>query len=326
MDGLIRRLSPVLHLTRMTTAFAAVGNTWFVILWSRAAAMEQDTAPEAVLTLGLPAALGAGALVAVGLYTFAVALNDTLDVRRDRTLHPERPLPSGRMRPESAVTLVAASLVVAALGASVLGIDAVTLCLLTAGAILLFNSAARYVPSVGLVLLGLIYAAHMLIANVQLVFVWPVWLAMTHALIVGAVTHVLGGRRPTLSGRVLVVAAAGWLFWSSVLLWVGMRRAGSFWPESVSLRSAGLIALLVLAFGFLAWWKARAARTPGRAAEKIHRYGSLWLTLYATGWMLGEQLTTEAMILGGLALVGFTGMTTLREVYSLLEFPVGYRR
>jgi hypothetical protein len=31
-------------------------------------------------------------------------------------------------------------------------------------------------------------------------------------------------------------------------------------------------------------------------------------------------------VLGGLAAAGFLGMTVLREVYSLLEHPLDYRR
>ena len=36
MVRLLQRVAPVLHLTRISTAFALVANTWFVILWTRA--------------------------------------------------------------------------------------------------------------------------------------------------------------------------------------------------------------------------------------------------------------------------------------------------
>jgi len=42
--------------------------------------------------------------------------------------------------------------------------------------------------------------------------------------------------------------------------------------------------------------------------------------------MAGEGRWNEAGILAGLALVGFLGMTVLKEMYNLAEHPVGFRR
>ncbi len=324
MDGLLTSLSPMLHLMRITNAVAAVGNVWFVILWSRASGVERGhrvLAEEPLAWL-----LAAGALVAVGMFAFAMALNDTLDLRRDRALYPERPLPSGRLSVESAVGVISLTLIGAVLGSVVFGQAAVLMCLLTASAILFYDAAIKHIPSIGLVVLGLIYAAHMLIPNVRLVFVWPVWVAMSHALLVGALTHRLAGHRPALSPPIVALAGAGWAFWSVVLLWVGWRRAGGLWPEGVSATGAAIVGLLAAGFMAVAYRKARSTNSRRRAAEKIQRYGSLWLVLYATGWMLGAGHVRETLILGVLAAVGFLGMTTLREVYSLLEHPVGYRR
>lgn len=326
MERLISRLSPVLHLTRITNAVAAIANVWFVILWTRAAPIEQPTAPVILLQQPLWILLGAGTVLAIGLFAYAMALNDTLDIRRDRALYPERPIPSGRVSLDTAVTLIAASLITSTLAALFLGVNATAMCLLVAASILIYNTSLKYLPSIGLVLLGLIYAAHMLIPNIRLHFVWPVWLAMTHALLIGALTHHLLAKRPALTPPVLSLAAAGWLFWSGVLLTVGWYRTGQLWPEAVSLSSAIAPTLLLIGFALLAWRKISKTQSRARAAEKIQRYGSLWLTLYATAWLLGENHIPEALILGALAALGFLGMTTLREVYSLLEFPVGYRR
>ncbi len=326
MDPLFTRLSPILHLTRVTTAFAAIGNVWFVILWTRAEAVERKRAATELLDRDLWWLLGGGTLYAIALFMFGMALNDTLDVRRDRALHPERPIPSGQVSIDTAARLVACTLLLAVLGAMALGGLAVFLALLTAGAILFYNAGAKYVPSIGLVALGLIYAAHMIAANIELVFVWPVWLVMTHALILGAVTHRLGKKRPRLSGAMIGAAGVGWLFWSGVLLYAGYRRTGGLWPEWVSPWAAVGPGVLALLFIVLAVLKARQAGSGPRAAEKLQRYGMLWLTLYATAWMLGQGHRTEGLILGGLALAGFLGMTVLREVYGLLEHPVKYRR
>ncbi len=328
MDSLVGRISPLLRLTRITTAFAAVGNVWFVILWSRGMPEEQAARPPIqTVQAWPPVALVAGALAALGLFAFAMALNDTLDLRRDRALHPHRPLPSGAVTLDIAVGLVATTLMLGIFGAALLGNAPVLVALLVGAAILAYNGAAKYVPSIGLVTLGLIYAGHMLIPNPRLVFLWPVWLAMTHALFVGAVTHRLAGRRPPLTRMTLVFAAAGWIFWSLVLAQIAILRGdGALWPEWVPLRAAIAPALLGVAFVLFALHKVRTARSGAKAAERVHRYGSLWLPLYATAWCFGANLVGAGLVLAGLTLVGLLGMTLLREVYSLIEQPVGYRR
>jgi len=310
----------------VTTAFAAISNIWFVILWSRAMAGQGETPPPALVNLPEWALLFGGAVVGVGLYAYAVALNDILDVRRDRALNPDRPIASGRLSVETAVALVACTLIVSIVGAAALGVPAVLMAALTAGAALLFNVGARFIPAVGLVALGLIYAAHMLIPNPDLAFLWPVWVVMTHALVVGAVTHRLGGRRPLLSRRAIALAATGWVFWSVVLLELGKHRAGAWWPEWVNPRAALWVALLAVAFVFFALWKVKTSANARRASERLSRYGSLWLTLYNTTWLAGAGLRREAIIMGVLVVTGFVGMTLLREVYGVIEQPLGYRR
>lgn len=326
MSSFLVRLSPVLHLTRVTTAFAAAGNVWFVILWTRAHAMERSLAPHPLSTLPLWLLLASGGLYALALYAYAMALNDTLDLRRDRALHPDRPLPSGRITLDTAIGMVTMTLLVAILGASTLGLPAVWMAVGTAGAILVYNASVKYLPSVGLVLVALIYGALMMAANVELIFVWPVWLAMTHMLAVGAMSHLLAKRRPALTKPMLASAIAGWLLWSAVLLYVGYRRAGTLWPSWVNVTT--IVAPAALAASFMAFalmrWRRSGATT--RSAEKIERYGALWLTLYAIAWMAGQGCWTEAGILAGLAVIGFLGMTVLKELYNLAEHPVGFRR
>jgi hypothetical protein len=326
MEGLLARLSPILHLTRVTTAFAAVANVWFIILWTRAGADEFAAAPGPLRELPLWVLLSGGALYAVGLFCFATALNDTLDVRRDRLLNPERPIPSGRISVDAAAALVAFTLLAAGLGAAVLGLPAVLMFLLTSSATLVYHTMARYLPSFGLVCLGLVYGAHMMSPNPYLIFVWPVLLVMAHALLLGAVAHKLGGKRPTLTWPRLWSAAAGWAFWSGILLYVGWVRAGTLWPAWVSPWAAVGPALLAASFLLLAWNKARVTRDADRAADKIRRYGSLWVALYGAAWMAGQGWMREGIILGALALAGVLGMTVMREVYGLIERPVGWRR
>lgn len=326
MEGVLRRVSPVLYLTRITTAFATVGNVWFIILWTRAAGPERAAAPPILIEAPRWLLLGGATAMAVGLYSFAAAMNDALDARRDRALHPERPLPAGRLSREAAISIVAFALILSMLGAAVLGVGAVLLALLTATAILVYNLVGRHVPSVGLVLLALIYGAHMVAANAQLRFVWPVWLVMTHALLVAAAAHLVGGKRPSLTPRMIAAAAAGWVFWSSVLLFVGWRRNGALWPEWVSPAAAVAPAVLAGAFAGFALARLRRTRDRTRAADRIQRYGALWLPIYDAAWLFGMGYSGEGALLAGLAVAGFLGMTILREIYALVEQPVGYRR
>jgi hypothetical protein len=326
------RLAPILQLTRVTTALGAVANVWFVILWTWAASVNEP-GTAALRQMPLWALLLGGAINALGLFAYAAALNDVLDFRRDRMLHPDRPLPSGRLSITSAVTLVVCTFIAAVLGATVLGIGAVVLTLVIAGAILFFNGAGRFVPAVGLVVLGLIYAGQMVIPNLNLEFVWPVWLVMTHSLAVAAAAHVLGRKVPLLSRRAAVVAVIGWAFWSGVMFYFAwLRGEGGTWPSWVDNMVAVPPLVLAGLYGIWSWRKIRLHGLSPRAAEKISRYGGLWLALYACAWMFGqaategERYTTSGIILGTLTLAGFAGMTVLREVYNLLQHPLGYRR
>lgn len=328
MRNVLLRIAPVLRLTRVTSAFAAVANVWFVILWTRA---ERENEPGTAELHDLPIALllAAGAITALGLYGFGACLNDVLDLRRDRALKPDRPLAAGRMGVEAAVTLVVASLIAAVAGASVFGTGAVLMLLLVAAAVLVFNSAGKFVPGVGLVLLGLIYAGHMVVPNVFLKFVWPVWWVMTHALALAAVTHIIGRRVPRLSPRAAVAAVLGWVFWSGLILWIGWERNERphwVWPDWVDPTVPVWPIALAVPLALWCWLKVRQHGPGPRAADKIGRYGSLWVPLYGSAWLLGAGHTGQAAVLLGLGAATLLSITVLRTVYSLVEEPLTYRR
>lgn len=325
MRGTLARLAPVLHLTRVTTAFGAVANSWFVVLWTRATPAEQAGATGPLLARPLWLELAGSAACSVGLFAFAMALNDLLDRRRDSTIHPERPLPSGRLTGTQAAILLASLLAISLAGAALMGWPAVWMALGTAAAAIAYNTAAKFVPSAGLVLIGLIYGAQMMTPNVHLAFVWPVWWAMTHALLVGALTHKAAERRPVITTRVKVFAVSGWAFWSLVLLTVGFWRGG-LWPAWVS--PAASFGPAVLGIGFYLLGQSILSR-PGPAHERaasVQRAGALWLPLYASAWMFGQGYNAESLLFVGLAAAGLLGMTVLKEVYGLIEHPVGFVR
>ena len=182
------RLVTTLELTRLSTAFGAVSNIWFVIL------LTQGTSDYVyVPSYGMPtlAALAVGALVALGLFAYGAALNDVLDVRHDSTFSPQRPIPAGRIKFGQAIVVAIGSLIVAVLAANALETWALWITLVTASGILFYNAAGKYVPAVGFVSIGLIAAAQMFIANHQLTFVVPVWLVFTQAIGLNVTIHYL---------------------------------------------------------------------------------------------------------------------------------------
>jgi len=327
MRRLLVHITPYLQLARVTTAFAAVGNTWFVILWTRS--NEQELSTMAILQQERWLLVLGGGANAVGLYAFGVCLNDILDARRDRSLRPDRPVASGELSQAAAASAVAATLILAVLGATVFGKAGTLLTLALAVAILVFNAAGKFVPAIGLVLLGLILAGQMMVPNVHLRFLWPVWLVMTHAMIVAGVRHWLARKVPPISRRAIVTAFAGWLVWSAVLLALGYSRRGVppwWWPAWVPVMAGVIPALLAGLYAVASVRRVRALGAGPRAAEKIGRYGALWITLYACGWLFGARLWEAGSILAVLTIAGVLGMTILREWYTALENPLGYRR
>ncbi len=325
MRGLINRLAPVLHLTRITTAFGAVANSWFVVLWTRAHPEERARAAGVMIDRPAWIELAGAAACSTGLYAFAMALNDFLDARRDAALHPERPIPAGRLTRAHTLLLMALLLGVSLGGAALMGPTAVAMALLTAGAVGAFNAAAKFIPSAGFVLLSLIYAAQMMTPNFNLAFVWPVWVAMTHAMLVGAMAHRAGERRPRIARRTRVSALVGWVFWSGVLLWAGVRRAG-WYPDWVGPAAGVLPAMLIVGFFLLGTRIMRSASPPAARRDAVQRAGALWLPLYGAAWMLGDGRWGEAAALGAVAAAGLLSMTVLREAFILAEAPLRYER
>lgn len=328
MRRTLLRLAPILHLTRVTTAFAAIANAWFVILWTRAS-VPLERGPDQILSQPEWLVLIGGALNALGLFAYGAALNDLLDFRRDRTLHPYRPLPTGAITMEWAVGIAVATFMTAVIGASILGMEAVLLTVLISSAILFFHAAGKFIPAFGLVLMGLIYAGHMVVPNLHIAFVWPVWLVMTHSLVVGGMTHVIGRKVPTVSRRAAFAAIAGWAFWTCTMMvagWWRGRGAGGLWPEWVNPTAAIGPAILIVLFALTAWRKVHVHGMTARAADKVARYGALWQGLFAVAWLMGQGYERETLVIAALTGAGFLGMTVLRELYGLVEQPVGYRR
>ncbi len=322
----VRKAAPMLKLTRVTTGFGAVGNLWFVILWSRTT--QGEYLPAYLRDEPLWAALTGGLLVGLGLYAFGAALNDLLDLHKDRALGtPGHPIVDGSASLELAVCAVAGSLMLAILGATFFGTGAILLTIVLAVAILIFNALGKYVPGLGMVLLSLIYAGHMIVPNVWMRFLIPVWLVMTHAMVVLALAQYLGRRSPPISRRAAIFAGSGWVVCSLMLValaWDRRWNAG-LWPDNVPLTAAIYPAVFVILFVIFIIRRTKRHGTGPQLDERITRYGAIWPTLYGVGWLFGAGHVQAALLMSALSLLGFLSMSVLRELYALIDEPVGYR-
>jgi len=316
------RIITAVQLTRLTMAFGAVSDVWFVILYTKGCGGEYVFLEE-LQAMPTPLALLVGAVVAVGLFAYGAALNDVLDVRHDATFSPSRPIPAGRIRLGQAIVVTIGSLILAALAAAALGKGALCIALLTAAGLLFYNAAGKFIPAAGIVTIGLIHAAHMLIPNYQLEFTLPLWLVFTHTIVIAALAHHLEEKRPRLTPRALVGIAAGWASWSALIIAAGVVRGG-LWPLVGRLGGLAWPLAALLAFAGVAWWKTRAV-SGAAAAEKLKRYGAMWQSLYGGAWLMAVGLEAQAAFIGGLALVGFAVMTAIKELVGLTGRPIAYR-
>src|SRR5262245_39454319 len=148
VQRLILRIITAIQLTRLTMAFGAVADVWFVILITRSHG-EYNYLP--VYGMNLSWALLAGATVAIGLFAYGASLNDVLDARHDETFSPERPIPAGRIRLGQAIVVTVGALIVAMLGGIQMGIGAAAMTLMTATGILFYNAAGKFIPAIGLI-------------------------------------------------------------------------------------------------------------------------------------------------------------------------------
>ncbi len=321
VQALAFKLISAIRLTRLTMAFGAVSDVWFVILLTRA----MGVYPDAIRVAHVPLvfALLAGAIVAIGLFAYGAALNDVLDVRHDATFRPERPIPAGRIRLGQAIVVTVGALIVTVVASAAMGLPALWIMLLVAGAILFYNAAGKYIPAVGCVTIGLIHAAHMLIPNAQLTFTLPVWLVMTHAMGIAAAVHILEDKRPRLARGGILALGAGWIFWSGLILAYGAGRGG-LWPPGTSAWALLWPLAAVVAFVMIAIWKTGGVQGVA-ASEKLKRYGAMWQALYGAAWLVALGYEMQAAALTVLAIGGFTAMTLIKEITGLSGRPIVYR-
>ncbi len=311
-----------LQLTRFSVAIGAIADIWLVLILTKS---DSSYVGTGVYLLPWWSSLLAAVVIAVGICGFAAALNDTIDARHDAIFNPSRPIPSGWIPIAQAVVLMVSSLLIALLAASFLGAWPVRIGLLTAAAILFYNVVGKHIPAVGLVAVGLIYASHMLIANVELTFTLPVWMVMTHAMVCATAMYYLEDKRPRLSVRGGIGIFLGWIFWSLVLFSVPLARSGSLLPSGMAVGELLWPLAAVAGFALTIRWKVSSAKTSYLAAEKIRRYGALWECLYAAAWLMALHLYTPAMLMFGFALLSAIIVMLVKEATGATGRPISWR-
>ena len=312
-----------LKLTRFSVSIGAIADIWLILLIS---VHDADYVATSVYHLPLWSALLATAIVAIGMCGFAASLNDTVDARHDATFHQSRPIPSGWIPIAQAVVVLVSSLLISLLAASFLGTWSIRLGLCTAAAILFYNVVGKHVPAVGLVCLGLIYAIHMLIPNIELTFTLPVWLTLTHVMVCSSAIYILEDKRPMISMRGWIGVFVGWIVWSLILFSAPLATSGSLLPADMHVLSLVWPLCAVIGFALLVRWKLSTAKSPMHAADKIRRYGALWQCVYATTWLVSLQLYSAAMGMCIFALASAVIVLLVKEATGASGKPVSWRR
>ncbi len=316
-----KQVVAALKLTRFSVAIGAIADIWLVLFITKSDSAYVGTSIYAV---NWWPAIFATFIVAMGMCGFAASLNDTIDARHDATFKPARPIPSGWIPIAQAVVLLVCSLLIALLAASFLGGWPVRMGLLTAAAILFYNTVGKHVPAVGLVSVGLIYAAHMLIANIELTFILPVWLIMTHAMACAIFIYYLEAKRPRISFRGWMGILLGWFFWSIVLLSGPLAKDGLL-PSDIHLIRLFLPCAAIIGFVALMRWKILGAKSNLIAAEKVRRYGALWECVYAVTWLVVLELYIPAIFMFCFALLSAIVMTLIKEAAGATGQPITWR-
>ena len=180
-------------------------------------------------------------------------------------------------------------------------------------------------PALAFVTIGLVHATHMAIPNHRFGFTLPIWLSMTHAIVIAMLVHRFEEKRPAITPLAIGVTAAGWLFWSVTVLTWGWWHTDGSWPLNTPIWPGVLWPLAaVIGFAVVARLKTRV-QSGTVASEKIRRYGAMWQSLYAVAWFAAMGLWKQALMLGGVAAGGFLVMTAIKEFTTLLATPVQYR-
>ncbi len=164
----IRDLLSLLRLRNAPTAIAAT---------AAAALLAREAAPQITSRSNFFFVVFGSVL----LYSAGMVLNDLADIQRDRTLHPDRPLPSGRISAGTALFLAASLLLGGLLLCSFAGFLPVAIGGFIALGILMYDFEATTSAFWGPVLMGILRAANFLLGLSVVgtaMFTWSTYMAL----------------------------------------------------------------------------------------------------------------------------------------------------
>jgi 4-hydroxybenzoate polyprenyltransferase len=321
-----QKLLTTLQHTRLELVFSAVSNIWVMVFLSWRLQPNHSGEPE-VPAGSLAVALTLGGIVGVGLALYGMAINDAIDVRHDRAFSPDRPIPAGAIGLTGAVGLSVVSVLAAMLASVWFDKGSPVIFALTALAILFYNTTGKFVPAVGILLVGLARGLAMFIPSPWIGFAWPVWLAFTHVVFCYSIGHVLEAKRPRLRGAEGWGLCAGWAFWTLVLV-VWMKTRGGFmvhgeprlWLGPVLAVAAFACAALLLLHG-----RMKSLRSRRAVGTSFMRLAVLWLIVYDAVWLASLEMYKAAALHAALFAVAYGSIRALRLLRHLTAPPPGYR-
>jgi 4-hydroxybenzoate polyprenyltransferase len=323
-----QNLLPLLQLTRMALVFTALADSGCTfLLWTA----RSHGGIGSVWQWIDPAQAAALMMISIGLYGFGMSLNDIIDQRRDARLAAHRPLPSGRIRPATAIA-VSASLAVLAIAGGLIysargpaGQLSLMIVGFTLALIVFYDFAGKYLVAPGLLTLGLIRFFHAAIAAPQLPVPWHPLLLLNHITLVSTIAYQWELKRPILT-RAHVWSVLGGLAGVNGLL-VGVfvwRRWND--PRVVHLAAAlalrpGLVypALAIIAFIALAFF-IRRQRVPRRqAGQTLMLLGLLWLIVYDAAFVAAYVGYLPAALILLLLPIAWLSVQLMRWCGRLME-------
>jgi len=321
MAGLIsRRVFPFLQLTRIALVFTAISNSLCTLfLWTY-----RRTGNPVIAHVSARECF-AIIFMSTGLYGFGMSLNDIIDRRRDESISPNRPLPSGRIGVATA-HIVCAFLIAMAIVADALYVQlsaqgwiSMVLLLFTGALIVFYDYAAKYLVAVGLLSLGLIRFFHAVVPAPQMPLVWQPLLLLNHVTLLSLVAYRWEEKRPALTpihwwlvpGALAVIDAL-------LIALIAWRRATRMGPETTLAQALWITPALIapaaaaIVFVLLAWFIRRRSATPREAGQRLMLYGLLWLILYDALFVAGYVGWLPAAILIGLLPLAYASVQVMR--------------
>ncbi len=253
--------------------------------------------------IGDPALAVVGALlVAMGLGLNGMALHDLLDQRRSRG-RIDHPLTVGKLGSAQGALVASGGLVMAMLGGGLLGRDAMLIVAALATGVLLYNAMARFIPALGVVLIGLLVAGTTLLGGWPPAAAWMPWMVLAATMSVVLVIYIASGQRPAMRPKVAVGLALECVVVSCVLGVIPMTApqhdVALWWPIGTIVLLAVLLAL--------------RARPVVRGTQLVRTVG-LWGGLHAAAWCMAVGAMWWAVTIAAATVVVGAAIMALRDL------------